>query len=75
MYADEARLLQRHFNGTSVKIGIGENRAATAATFLHKHALTYSLDITFSKNQYQKDLFLIKLDSQFLMMECRYSNW
>lgn len=43
--ADEAKMLQRHFNGTSVKIGVGANRAATAASFLHKHGFVYPLDI------------------------------
>ncbi|GJU22907.1 putative reverse transcriptase domain-containing protein [Tanacetum coccineum] len=32
---DEARMLQSHFNGTSVKFGVGAYRAA--ASFLHKH--------------------------------------
>ncbi|GJX33712.1 putative reverse transcriptase domain-containing protein [Tanacetum coccineum] len=32
---DEARMLQSHFNGTSVKFGVGTYRAA--ASFLHKH--------------------------------------
>ncbi|GJR33229.1 probable tetraacyldisaccharide 4'-kinase, mitochondrial isoform X1 [Tanacetum coccineum] len=43
--ADEARMLQRHFIGTSVKIGVGANRAVTAASFLHKHGFIYPLDI------------------------------
>lgn len=33
---DEARMLQRHLLGRSVKIGIGSNRAATAASFIEK---------------------------------------
>lgn len=35
--ADEAKMLQRHFNGTSAKIGVGSNRAATASCFLNKY--------------------------------------
>lgn len=30
-------MLQRHFDGTSTKIGVGSNRAATAACFLKKY--------------------------------------
>ncbi|PWA77313.1 Tetraacyldisaccharide 4'-kinase [Artemisia annua] len=44
--ADEARMLQRHFIGTSMKICVCANRAATAASFLHKHGFIYPLDIT-----------------------------
>ncbi|XP_076923853.1 uncharacterized protein LOC143586125 [Bidens hawaiensis] len=43
--ADEARMLQRHFNGTSVKIGVGANRAATAASIFHRHGFIKPLDI------------------------------
>ncbi|KAK9077559.1 hypothetical protein SSX86_005896 [Deinandra increscens subsp. villosa] len=43
--ADEAKMIQRHFSGTSVKIGVGANRAATAASFLHRHGFIYPLDI------------------------------
>ncbi|WOG99063.1 hypothetical protein DCAR_0418410 [Daucus carota subsp. sativus] len=35
--ADEAKMLQRHFNGTSARIGVGANRAAVAAPFLKRH--------------------------------------
>lgn len=35
--ADEAKMLQRHLFGTSVKIGVGANRAATASVFLEKY--------------------------------------
>ncbi|KAJ8532561.1 hypothetical protein K7X08_012484 [Anisodus acutangulus] len=35
--ADEAKMLQRHLNGTPVKIGIGANRAATAACVLKRY--------------------------------------
>ncbi|KAG5255142.1 tetraacyldisaccharide 4'-kinase family protein [Salix suchowensis] len=34
---DEARMLTRHLRGKSVKIGVGANRAATAACFLKRH--------------------------------------
>lgn len=44
--ADEAKMLQRHFNGTSVKIGVGANRAVTATSFLHRYGFVYPLDIT-----------------------------
>ncbi|CAI9088355.1 OLC1v1022663C1 [Oldenlandia corymbosa var. corymbosa] len=30
---DEAKMLQRHFHGTSAKVGVGANRAATAAKY------------------------------------------
>ncbi|XP_076908904.1 putative tetraacyldisaccharide 4'-kinase, mitochondrial [Bidens hawaiensis] len=43
--ADEARMLRRHFNGTSVKIGVGANRAAIAASILHRHGFIKPLDI------------------------------
>ncbi|XP_076897078.1 putative tetraacyldisaccharide 4'-kinase, mitochondrial [Bidens hawaiensis] len=38
-------MLQRHFSGTSVKIGVDANRAATAASFLHIHGFINPLDI------------------------------
>lgn len=44
--ADEAKMLQRHFDGTSVKIGMGANRAATATSFLHRHGFISPFDIT-----------------------------
>ncbi|GMN51620.1 hypothetical protein TIFTF001_020771 [Ficus carica] len=34
---DEAKMLQRHFLGRSVKIGVGANRAATADSFIKKY--------------------------------------
>ncbi|KAL7186568.1 hypothetical protein ACSBR2_028325 [Camellia fascicularis] len=34
---DEAKMLQRHLFGTSAKIGVGANRAATAASFLKRY--------------------------------------
>lgn len=34
---DEAKMLQRHLLGRPVKIGIGANRAAIAASFLRKY--------------------------------------
>ncbi|CAL9221600.1 unnamed protein product [Arabidopsis halleri] len=34
---DEAKMLERHLRGRPVKIGIGANRAATAALFLEKY--------------------------------------
>ncbi|XP_071740237.1 probable tetraacyldisaccharide 4'-kinase, mitochondrial [Rutidosis leptorrhynchoides] len=37
--ADEARMLERHFDGTSVKVGVGANRATTAASFIHRYGL------------------------------------
>nr|XP_043629568.1 probable tetraacyldisaccharide 4'-kinase, mitochondrial [Erigeron canadensis]XP_043629569.1 probable tetraacyldisaccharide 4'-kinase, mitochondrial [Erigeron canadensis] len=43
--ADEARMLQRHYSGSSVKIGVGADRAATGASFLHRHGYIYPLDI------------------------------
>ncbi|KAJ0801842.1 putative tetraacyldisaccharide 4'-kinase [Helianthus annuus] len=43
--ADEAKMLQRHFNGTPVKIGVGANRAATAASFFQRHGFINPLDI------------------------------
>lgn len=30
-------MLQRHFHGTSARVGVGANRAATAASFLKQH--------------------------------------
>ncbi|KAK4714918.1 hypothetical protein R3W88_020825 [Solanum pinnatisectum] len=35
--ADEAKMLQRHLAGTPVKIGVGANRANTAACFLKRY--------------------------------------
>ncbi|KAK3017406.1 hypothetical protein RJ639_006700, partial [Escallonia herrerae] len=35
--ADEARMLQRHLDGTSAKIGVGADRAATAACFIDRY--------------------------------------
>ncbi|KAL2496397.1 putative tetraacyldisaccharide 4'-kinase [Forsythia ovata] len=35
--SDEAKMLQRHLCGTSVKIGVGANRAATAHSLLEQH--------------------------------------
>ncbi|XP_019240260.1 PREDICTED: probable tetraacyldisaccharide 4'-kinase, mitochondrial isoform X3 [Nicotiana attenuata] len=35
--ADEAKMLQRHLYGTPVKIGVGANRAVTAASFLKRY--------------------------------------
>lgn len=35
--ADEAKMLQRHLYGISVKIGVGANRAVTAASFLKRY--------------------------------------
>ncbi|XP_022848438.1 probable tetraacyldisaccharide 4'-kinase, mitochondrial isoform X1 [Olea europaea var. sylvestris] len=35
--ADEAKMLQRHLCGTSAKIGVGANRAATAYSFLKQY--------------------------------------
>ncbi|KAK1430948.1 hypothetical protein QVD17_14087 [Tagetes erecta] len=52
--ADEAKMLQRHFNGTSVKIGVGANRAATAASFLNKHGFIYPFDIACFEESVQK---------------------
>ncbi|KAI3797444.1 hypothetical protein L1987_32701 [Smallanthus sonchifolius] len=43
--ADEAKMLQRQINGTFVKIGMGANRAATTASFLHIHGFVYPFDI------------------------------
>ncbi|KAL8195566.1 hypothetical protein R6Q57_025969 [Mikania cordata] len=43
--ADEAKMLQRHFNGTSVKIGVGANRAAIASSFLHRYGYICSIDV------------------------------
>lgn len=34
---DEAKMLRRHLLGRSVKIGIGANRAAVAASFLEEY--------------------------------------
>ncbi|KAF8391536.1 hypothetical protein HHK36_023841 [Tetracentron sinense] len=34
---DEAKMLQRHLHGVSAKIGIGANRAATAACFFERY--------------------------------------
>lgn len=34
---DEAKMLERHFQGGPAKIGVGANRAATAAWFLEKY--------------------------------------
>ncbi|GJZ02613.1 hypothetical protein Tco_0520574 [Tanacetum coccineum] len=42
--ADEDRMLQIHFNGTFVKIGVGAYRAAAATCFLHKHRFIYPLE-------------------------------
>lgn len=38
--ADEAKMLQRHFHGTSARIGVGANRAAIAVSFLKQYAYT-----------------------------------
>nr|XP_018634278.1 probable tetraacyldisaccharide 4'-kinase, mitochondrial isoform X2 [Nicotiana tomentosiformis] len=56
--ADEAKMLQRHLYGIPVKIGVGANRAVTAASFLKryghispcKHGNT-DLDRLFSDNK------------------------
>ncbi|KAJ9551354.1 hypothetical protein OSB04_015399 [Centaurea solstitialis] len=53
--ADEAKMLQRHFNGTSVKIGVGANRAATAASFLHRYGFVYPLEIPVTKSPVGSD--------------------
>ncbi|KAK4852790.1 hypothetical protein QYF36_027099 [Acer negundo] len=37
---DEVRMLQRHLLGRPVKIGVGANRAATAASFFEKYGYT-----------------------------------
>lgn len=34
---DEANMLKRHLHGTSAKVGVGANRAATAATLLERY--------------------------------------
>lgn len=34
---DEARMLQRHLLGKSANVGVGTNRAATAAAFIEKY--------------------------------------
>ncbi|XP_052206549.1 probable tetraacyldisaccharide 4'-kinase, mitochondrial isoform X2 [Diospyros lotus] len=39
---DEAKMLQRHLFGTTAKIGVGANRAATAASFLERHGYIVS---------------------------------
>ncbi|KAI3804756.1 hypothetical protein L1987_26549 [Smallanthus sonchifolius] len=52
--ADEAKMLQRHFNGTFVKIGVGANRVATAASFLHRHGFVYPLDIALFEQKVPK---------------------
>ncbi|GJT67228.1 probable tetraacyldisaccharide 4'-kinase, mitochondrial isoform X1 [Tanacetum coccineum] len=59
--ADEARMLQRHFIGTSVKIGVGANRAVTAASFLHKHGFIYPLDIACFEKTNTKGVASVKL--------------
>ncbi|KAI3766607.1 hypothetical protein L2E82_16671 [Cichorium intybus] len=48
---DEAKMLQRHFDGTSVKIAVGANRAAIAALFLHRYGFVKPLDIVCFKKQ------------------------
>ncbi|KAI3790446.1 hypothetical protein L2E82_03489 [Cichorium intybus] len=48
---DEAKMLQRHFDGTSVKIAVGANRAAIAALFLHRYWFVKPLDIVCFKKQ------------------------
>ncbi|KAL8505543.1 hypothetical protein ACS0TY_016693 [Phlomoides rotata] len=40
--ADEARMLQRQLQGTSVKIGVGANRVATAARFIEQYGFSSS---------------------------------
>lgn len=40
--AYEARMLQRHLEGTSAKIGIGANRAVTASSFIRKYGTLIS---------------------------------
>ncbi|KAI3496949.1 hypothetical protein L1887_39327 [Cichorium endivia] len=49
--ADEAKMLQRHFDGTSVKIGVGANRAAIATSFLHRYGFINPRDIVCFKKQ------------------------
>ncbi|XP_027172404.1 probable tetraacyldisaccharide 4'-kinase, mitochondrial isoform X2 [Coffea eugenioides] len=45
---DEAKMLQRHLQGTSAKVGVGANRAATAASFLERHGYLNFSDSTCS---------------------------
>ncbi|XP_011627611.1 probable tetraacyldisaccharide 4'-kinase, mitochondrial isoform X4 [Amborella trichopoda] len=49
---DEAKMLKRHLAGTSAKIGIGANRAATAACFLNKYGYTDHGGPLFSDKMY-----------------------
>ncbi|KAM7498896.1 hypothetical protein LguiA_023310 [Lonicera macranthoides] len=45
--ADEAKMLQRHLEGTSAKIGVGANRAATATCFIGKYGCVNPHSIKF----------------------------
>lgn len=45
--ADEAKMLLRHLEGTSAKIGVGANRAATATCFIEKYGCVYPHSIKF----------------------------
>ncbi|KAL4580113.1 hypothetical protein LXL04_016293 [Taraxacum kok-saghyz] len=49
--ADEAKMLQRHFDGKSVKIGVGANRSATAKSFFDRYGFIYPLEIACFKKQ------------------------
>ncbi|XP_058094865.1 probable tetraacyldisaccharide 4'-kinase, mitochondrial isoform X3 [Magnolia sinica] len=47
---DEAKMLQRHLLSTSAKIGVGANRAGTAAWFLEKYGYIDQFSTCFEKH-------------------------
>ncbi|KAK2990030.1 hypothetical protein RJ640_004708 [Escallonia rubra] len=54
--ADEARMLRRHLDGTSAKIGVGADRAATAACFIDRYGHINGLSVSsFERLCYEHD--------------------
>ncbi|KAL0302025.1 UNVERIFIED_CONTAM: putative tetraacyldisaccharide 4'-kinase, mitochondrial [Sesamum calycinum] len=60
--ADEAKMLQRQLQGTSVKIGVGANRVAIAARFLEQYGYVTSLGAPQKQLSEAKTDILYKLD-------------
>ncbi|KAL2944615.1 putative tetraacyldisaccharide 4'-kinase mitochondrial [Bienertia sinuspersici] len=68
---DEVKMLERHLMGTSAKVGIGANRAMTAAWFLETYGYTDSHgDVIFEKllyaNKVSADFTSEKIDAAIL---------
>ncbi|XP_047335029.1 probable tetraacyldisaccharide 4'-kinase, mitochondrial [Impatiens glandulifera] len=59
---DEAKMLERHFSGTCVKIGIGANRAATAASFIERHGFVDPYKTSLLMGCSPKDRDVLELD-------------